>query len=175
MKYTTHPKVSTGRKQTSHQLINVVILTFALANTNSDSDKNGIWARRQTFPTFFFVDYFKRDLEVAGLNQALDDLTTHSNDNIKKRSLIILTRIKAQKIMQDEGWLWWRESSYVSIETHNSWFSHNPLTHSCPLCRLACRAAIKVTQSQETQKTGAMLVSQTKQKNQKSSVKNTPT
>lgn len=50
----------------------------------------------------FFADYFLRDLEIAGLNQALDDLTTHENLNVKKRALIILTRIKAQKIAAEQ-------------------------------------------------------------------------
>lgn len=52
--------------------------------------------------TLFFADYFRRDLEIAGLNQALDDLTTHENINVKKRALIILTRIKAQKIAAEQ-------------------------------------------------------------------------
>lgn len=52
--------------------------------------------------TLFFADYFRRDLEIAGLNQALDDLTTHENLNVKKRALIILTRIKAQKIAAEQ-------------------------------------------------------------------------
>ena len=50
----------------------------------------------------FLAEYFRRDLEVAGLNKALDDLTTHENENVKKRALIILTRIKAHKMAQQE-------------------------------------------------------------------------
>ncbi|CAH3189879.1 unnamed protein product [Porites evermanni] len=52
--------------------------------------------------SFSLRDYFRRDLEIAGLNQALDDLTTHENLNVKKRALIILTRIKAQKIAAEQ-------------------------------------------------------------------------
>ena len=51
---------------------------------------------------FLIAEYFRRDLQIAGMNQALDDLTTHENVNVKKRALIILTRIKAQKIAQQE-------------------------------------------------------------------------
>lgn len=52
--------------------------------------------------SFSLKEYFHRDLQIAGMNQALDDLTTHENVNVKKRALIILTRIKAQKIAQQE-------------------------------------------------------------------------
>ncbi|KAK2560561.1 Rap1 GTPase-GDP dissociation stimulator 1 [Acropora cervicornis] len=52
--------------------------------------------------SFSLKEYFHRDLEVAGLNKALDDLTSHDNANVKKRALIILTRIKAQKIAQQD-------------------------------------------------------------------------
>lgn len=52
--------------------------------------------------SFSLQEYFRRDLEIAGLNKALDDLTSHDNVNVKKRALIILTRIKAQKIAQQE-------------------------------------------------------------------------
>lgn len=51
---------------------------------------------------FSLQEYFRRDLEIAGLSKALDDLTTHENVNVKKRALIILTRIKAQKVAQQE-------------------------------------------------------------------------
>lgn len=52
--------------------------------------------------SFSLKEYFRRDLEVAGLSKALDDLTTHENENVKKRALIILTRIKAHKAAQQE-------------------------------------------------------------------------
>ncbi|XP_015762797.1 PREDICTED: rap1 GTPase-GDP dissociation stimulator 1-like, partial [Acropora digitifera] len=52
--------------------------------------------------SFSLKEYFHRELEVAGLNKALDDLTSHDNANVKKRALIILTRIKAQKIAQQD-------------------------------------------------------------------------
>lgn len=52
--------------------------------------------------SFSLQEYFRRDLEIARLNKALDDLTSHDNVNVKKRALIILTRIKAQKIAQQE-------------------------------------------------------------------------
>ena len=55
---------------------------------------------RQRF--LFLAEYFRRDLEVAGLSKALDDLTTHENENVKKRAVIILTRIKAHKLAQQE-------------------------------------------------------------------------
>ena len=48
---------------------------------------------------FSLTEYFRRDLEVAGFSKALDDLTSHENETVKKRALIILTRIKAQKLM----------------------------------------------------------------------------
>lgn len=48
------------------------------------------------------TEYFRRDLEIAGLSKALDNLTTHENENVKKRALIILTRIKAQKLVEQE-------------------------------------------------------------------------
>ena len=49
-----------------------------------------------------FAEYFRWDLEIAGLSKALDALTTHENVNVKKRALIILTRIKTQKIAEQE-------------------------------------------------------------------------
>lgn len=52
--------------------------------------------------SFSLKEYFRRDLEIAGLSKALDNLTAHENENVKKRALIILTRIKAQKLMQQE-------------------------------------------------------------------------
>ncbi|XP_020627629.1 rap1 GTPase-GDP dissociation stimulator 1-like [Orbicella faveolata] len=52
--------------------------------------------------SFSLKEYFRRDLEVAGLSKALDDLTTNENENVKKRALIILTRIKAYKLAQQE-------------------------------------------------------------------------
>ena len=48
------------------------------------------------------TEYFRRDLEIAGLSKALDNLTAHENENVKKRALIILTRIKAQKLVEQE-------------------------------------------------------------------------
>ncbi|KAJ7373122.1 Rap1 GTPase-GDP dissociation stimulator 1 [Desmophyllum pertusum] len=51
--------------------------------------------------SFSLQEYFRRDLEVAGLNKALDDLTKHENENVKKRALIILTRVKAHKFSQE--------------------------------------------------------------------------
>jgi len=51
---------------------------------------------------FSLREYFRRDLEIAGLSKALDDLTSHENVNVKKRALIILTRIKAQKVAEQE-------------------------------------------------------------------------
>lgn len=48
------------------------------------------------------TEYFRRDLEIAGLSKALDNLTIHENENVKKRALIILTRIKAQKLVEQE-------------------------------------------------------------------------
>lgn len=48
------------------------------------------------------TEYFRRDLEIAGLGKALDNLTAHENENVKKRALIILTRIKAQKLVEQE-------------------------------------------------------------------------
>jgi len=52
--------------------------------------------------SFSLKEYFRRDLEVAGLEKVLDNLTTHENENVKKRALIILTRIKAHKLAQQE-------------------------------------------------------------------------
>lgn len=52
--------------------------------------------------SFSLKEYFRRDLEEAGLSKALDDLTTNENENVKKRALIILTRIKAHKLAQQE-------------------------------------------------------------------------
>lgn len=51
---------------------------------------------------FTLTEYFRRDLEIAGLGKALDNLTAHENENVKKRALIILTRIKAQKLVEQE-------------------------------------------------------------------------
>ncbi|CAH3133991.1 unnamed protein product [Pocillopora meandrina] len=52
--------------------------------------------------SFSLKEYFRRDLEIAGLSKALDNLTAHENENVKKRALIILTRIKAQKLVEQE-------------------------------------------------------------------------
>lgn len=70
----------------------------------------------------FLAEYFQRDLEVAGLSKALDDLTTHENENVKKRALIILTRIKAHRLAQQE----WETFRYVFHDNYtkvNAWES----------------------------------------------------
>ncbi|KAL9957921.1 hypothetical protein ACROYT_G034877 [Oculina patagonica] len=52
--------------------------------------------------SFSLKEYFRRELEIFGLNKALDNLTTHENENVKKRALIILTRIKAHKLAAEQ-------------------------------------------------------------------------
>lgn len=69
-------------------------MTNWLSNKLGDYFKlNNIW--------YFFVDYFARDLQVAGFWRVLETLVDHKDDNIKKRALIMVTRQKAKQLEED--------------------------------------------------------------------------
>jgi hypothetical protein len=49
----------------------------------------------------FFSEYFARDLQVAGLNRVLEGLVDDADENVKKRALIMVTRLKAKQLEED--------------------------------------------------------------------------
>ncbi|KXJ17374.1 rap1 GTPase-GDP dissociation stimulator 1 isoform X2 [Exaiptasia diaphana] len=46
-------------------------------------------------------DYFARDLQVAGFGRIMEGLIDHTDENIKKRALIMVTRLKAKKLEEE--------------------------------------------------------------------------
>ena len=89
-----------SRPEESNTMHSTRVRTQATPSTSAHGIKTLFNTKTDIF--LLLAEYFRRDLEVAGLNKALDDLTTHENENVKKRALIILTRIKAHKLAQQE-------------------------------------------------------------------------
>ncbi|KAK3741082.1 hypothetical protein QZH41_009871 [Actinostola sp. cb2023] len=46
-------------------------------------------------------DYFARDLQVAGFCRVLEGLVDHTDENVKKRALIMVTRLKAKQLEEE--------------------------------------------------------------------------